>query len=81
MKIVPRNLEIEITDQSQTEELEIEVDYRCFITENKAFAPMTVSGSIHDGLTLQENIEEGKKRYESDYLKVEVMQVRIGDFI
>tara|TARA_R110000822_G_scaffold213006_1_gene348364 strand:- start:599 stop:844 length:246 start_codon:yes stop_codon:yes gene_type:complete len=81
MKIVPSDLEIEITDQSQTEELEIEVDYRCFVTENKAFAPMTIGCTIHDGLTLQECIKEGKKRYESDYLKVEIMQVRVGDFI
>ena len=81
MEIVPIDLDIQITDKSQTEELEVEVDYRCFFTENEAFAPMTMSCSIHDGLTLQECIKEGKKSYESDYLKVEIMQVRLGDFV
>ena len=81
MNIVPNNLEIELKEKEQTVELEVEVDYRCFITENKAFAPMTVSASIYDGQTLQEFIKEAKKSYEKEYLKVEIMQVRIGEFI
>ena len=81
MNIVPNNLEVEIKDKEQDVQLEVEVDYRCFFTENKAFSPMTRKSTIHEGLTLQECIEEGKKNYESEYLKVEIMQVRIGEFV
>lgn len=81
MKAVPKELEIEITDTNLTEELEVEVDYRCFFTEQQAFAPTTVSGSIHHKHTLQDFIKQGKKNYEKQYQKVEVIEVRVGDFI
>ena len=81
MNIVPKELEIEMTDTTLTNEIEVEVDYRCFFTKNQAFAPITVSDSIHHGHSLQDLIKEGKKGYEKDYLKVEIMQVRIGSFV
>ncbi|WP_064967994.1 hypothetical protein [Tenacibaculum ovolyticum] len=81
MTEVPKELEINIEDNSLSVELEIEVDYRCFITENKAFAPMTVSGSIHNNDSLQDFIKEHKESYSKEYMKVEVMNVRVGDFI
>jgi len=75
MNPVPLNTEIEIEDPNA--EIDIEIDYRCFFTPNKAFAPMTVFRSIYEGETLQQAIAKGKKRYEKDYHKVEVMAVRV----
>lgn len=81
MTEVPKELEIKIQDNSLSVELEIEVDYRCFVNENKAFAPMTVSGSIHNNDSLQDFIKEHKESYLKEYVKVEVMSVRLGEFI
>ncbi len=38
---------------------------------------MEVMTSIYKGHTLFDAVEEGKKNYEKDYLKVEVIEVRI----
>ncbi|MFI1771016.1 hypothetical protein [Thalassobellus citreus] len=81
MTIVPNDLDIEMTDETYTKEIAVEVDYRCFFTEKKAFAPMTTYNSITHGNTLQDVIKEGKKEYEKQYLKVEIMQVRIGEIV
>lgn len=75
MKKVDLNHEIEITDPNK--EMDIEVDYRCFFAPNKAFAPMTLWTSIHEGTSLQKEIARGKESYEKDYEKVEVMEVRV----
>lgn len=81
MDIVPNDLDIQLVDPSLANEIEVEVDYRCFFAENQAFAPMTVSGSIHHEYSLQDFIKKGKKEYEKDYIKVEIMQVRVGSFV
>jgi len=71
MKITNENYIVE-----DDREIDVEIDYRCFFTEKQAFAPMEVMTSIYKGHTLFDAIEEGKKSYEKDYLKVEVMEVR-----
>lgn len=63
--------------KNENEEIDIEIDYRCFFAPGMAFYPMTVTRSIYNGCTLQEAIDESKKRYERQYEKVEVVNVRI----
>ncbi len=77
MKTIKKDTEVIIKDLDK--EVDVEVDYRCFITVSKAFAPMTVSGSINKKESLQDFIALSKKRYEKDYYKVEVMEVRIDE--
>lgn len=67
----------EIVIDQDNEEMHIEIDYRCFITEYKVFYPMTVYASIYKGYSLQDAIAEGKEDYEKDYMKVEVCTIRI----
>ena len=73
METFDLNHEIEPTD---SEEIDIEIDYKCHFG-SKAFSPMTIYTSIHEGTSLQKEIREGKARYEKDYEKVEVIEVRV----
>ena len=58
-------------------EIDVEIDYRCFMDDTNALAPMTRWTSIYKGTDLHKAVEDGKKDYEKDYKKVEVMEVRI----
>ena len=77
---IPLNANIEITESSLGLDLSVEVDYRCYVNESVAFAPMTGGYTIHHGNSLQECIQNGKESYEKDYERVEVIAVRIGEF-
>lgn len=77
MKKIATHREIIIKDPDK--EVTVEVSYRCFFTETKAFYPMTVLGSIHNHCSLQKFISDGLNNYKKDYLKVEVVKVEIDE--
>ena len=70
--------EYEYIVDNDDDEIDIEIDYRCFFAPNMALYPMTVMRSIYNGCSLQEAIHESKGSYEKDYIKVEVVNVRIN---
>jgi len=72
MKTINENYTVE-----DDREIDVEIDYRCFMDEHNAMAPMTRWGSIHKGHDLESEVADGKKSYERDYKKVEIMEVRI----
>lgn len=75
MKSVAITADYEV--KNGNEEIDIEIDYRCFFAPGMAFFPMTATRSIYNGCTLQEAIAESKRRYERQYEKVEAVNVRM----
>lgn len=75
MKKVEPNYDHQIDDEDL--EIDVQVNYRCFFSENMAFYPMDRSGSIYKGQSLQDFINEGLESYSKDYQKVEVVDVFI----
>lgn len=78
MTKVENNYEYEVTDP--WEEVECDLTFRCYFSEKPPLAmyPMKVSGSIYKGQTLQEFIEESKRDYEKDYIKVELVETYLA---
>ena len=72
MKVISENYIVK-----DDKEIDVEIDYRCFFTETKSFAPMEVYTSIYKGHSLFDAIDQSKKMYERDYLRVEVIEARI----
>ena len=75
MKTVSTESEYRVDNDD--DEIDVEIDYRCFFAPNMALYPMTVMRSVYKGCSLQEAIQESKANYEKDYIKVEVVNVRI----
>ena len=75
MKQVTNDFDLQIEDENN--EIDVEVNYRCFINESVSLYPMTVYGAIYKGLSLQEFKDEHLKNYEKEYSKVEIIEVYV----
>ena len=62
--------ELKLEQIVENEEIDIELVFRCFISENQSLFPMTVWSSIGCGETLDEVKERHKIKYERNYKKV-----------
>ncbi len=71
------NIDYDHIVDNEEEEIAIELDFRCYFATHLAFYPMEVTASIYSGLSLQSAIKECKESYEKDYLKVQIVNVRI----
>lgn len=62
--------ELKLEQIVENEEIDIELVFRCFISETQSLFPMTVWSSIGCGETLDEKKEQHQLDYEKDYKKV-----------
>lgn len=59
-------------------EVDVELDFRCYMDEFFALYPMRVEGSIYKGYSLQDFIKEAREDYEKqNYMKVELVKVMV----
>lgn len=72
MKKLDLDIDIEITDDRQ---VDVTVNYRCWLSPTHALYPMDVLGSIYKGHSLSDFKKRHLKSYKKDYERVEVVDV------
>lgn len=64
-------------NHTEKEDADVEIDYRCYMDEVNSIAPMTLWDTLHESNDLNTIVARGKESYLRDYVKVEVMEIRV----